>query len=123
KPNAKKDFFDKGLTIQNDISYSTGDEHSRFYMSAQDVTTTGVIPGDKNHRDAFRMNGSRETGRFNVEYSIGYTLTHTNTTPGTNVPSTTGPFAGQGLFPPQRPGEPSTGGSYFQSRPVYWTVI
>ncbi|MFL5788246.1 MAG: SusC/RagA family TonB-linked outer membrane protein [Flavisolibacter sp.] len=117
KPNAKRDFFDKGLTIQNDISYATGDDHSRFYLSAQDVTTTGVIPGDKNHRDAFRLSGSRETGRFNADYSIGYTLTHTNTTPGSGVPSTTGPFAGGNLF------GGSTGGSYFQSRPVYWTVI
>jgi TonB-linked SusC/RagA family outer membrane protein len=117
KPNAKRDFFDKGLTIQNDISYSTGDDHSRFFLSAQDVTTTGVIPGDKNHRNAFRLSGSRESGHFSTDYSVGYTLTHTNTTPGSGVPSTSGPFAGLTLF------GGNTGGSYFQSRPVYWTVI
>ncbi|GAC1420497.1 MAG: SusC/RagA family TonB-linked outer membrane protein [Flavisolibacter sp.] len=117
KPNAKRDFFNKGITTQNDISYSTGDEKSRFFLSAQDVTTTGIIPGDKNHRDAFRLAGSRETGRFSTDYSLGYTLTHTNTTPGSGVPSTTGPFAGSALF------GGNTGGSYFQSRPVYWTVI
>ncbi|HUP10628.1 MAG TPA: TonB-dependent receptor, partial [Niastella sp.] len=117
KPDAKRNFFNKGVTVQNDVSYSTGDEKSRFYLSAQDVNTTGIVPKDKNHRNAFRLSGTRESGRFSADYSLGYTLTHTNTTPGTGVPSVSGPFAGSNLF------GGSTGGSYFQGRPVYWTVI
>ena len=108
KPNAKKDFFNKGITEQNDLSISGGDERSRFYVSLEDVNIEGTIPRDRNRRDAFRLNGSREFGRFNVDYAIDYTLQHSNTTPGA--------FAVNG--------SPSTfGGSYFQNRAVYWTIL
>ncbi len=116
KANAKRDFFDKGLTFQNDVSYSGGDDKSKFFFSFQDVNAKGVMPKDVSRRNSIRANGSREGGIFKVDYNIGYTLTHTNTTPGTNVPfsSTTG----QGSTV-QYVG----GGSYFQNRPVYYTVI
>jgi TonB-linked SusC/RagA family outer membrane protein len=115
KPNSKKDFFDKGLTLQQDLSYSAGDEKSRFYMSFQDVDVKGIIPKDIAHRNTFRVNGSRETGKFRADYNLGYTVSKANTTPGSGVPfrwgtsDYTGGYAG--------------GGSYFQNRPVYWTVI
>jgi TonB-linked outer membrane protein, SusC/RagA family len=94
-PNAKKKFFDKGLTIQNDFSVSGGDDKSKFFFSVQDVDVKGIIPGDKTHRDAIRLNGSREIGKFRVDYTAGYTISKTNTTQG----------------------------SYFQGRPIYWIVI
>jgi len=124
-PNAKKNFFNTGVTVQNDLSLSTGDEHSRFFLSAQDVTQTGIIPKDKNHRSAFRINGSRDYGKFRADYTIGYTLTHTNTTPGVGVNSTAGPFSGAATSPTSGVTlfGGATGGSYFQNRPVYWTVI
>jgi hypothetical protein len=43
KPDAKKDFFDKGLTVINDVSYSLGDDHSSFLMSFQDMSAKGTI--------------------------------------------------------------------------------
>jgi TonB-dependent SusC/RagA subfamily outer membrane receptor len=51
QPNAKKGFFDKGLTIQNDFSVSGGDDKSKFFFSVQDVDVKGIVPGDKTHRD------------------------------------------------------------------------
>ncbi|MEP6928005.1 MAG: TonB-dependent receptor plug domain-containing protein, partial [Ginsengibacter sp.] len=51
-PGAKKGFFNKGLTEQNDLSISGGDEHSKFFLSIQDVSIAGTVPKDKNHRDA-----------------------------------------------------------------------
>ena len=108
KPNAKRDFFNKGITEQNDFSVSGGDDKSRFFFSVQDVNVTGTIPGDKNRRDAIRLNGQRDIGKFSVNYSVDYTLTHTNTTPGSFTVN----------------GSPTTfGGSYFQNRAVYWTII
>jgi len=115
KPNAKRQFFDKGLTFTNDVSYSGGDDKSRFFFSFQDVNTKGVLPGDVSRRNTIRANGSKEGGIFRVDYNVGYTLTHTNTTPGGNVPfgstanSTLGGYTG--------------GGSYYQNRPLYWTII
>jgi TonB-linked SusC/RagA family outer membrane protein len=114
-PNAKRGFFNHGIQTQNEISYSTGDEKSRFYLSFQDVNSSGIIPKDQSRRDAIRINGSRESGIFRADYNIGYTLTHSNTTAASGVPfnwgttSFTGGYAG--------------GGSYFQNRPLYWTII
>jgi TonB-linked SusC/RagA family outer membrane protein len=114
-PNAKKGFFQNGITTQNSISYSAGDDKSSFYLSFQDVNATGIIPEDVSRRDAIRINGSRESGIFRAEYNIGYTLTHSNTTPGTGVPFNWGTTGYVGGY--------TGGGSYFQNRPLYWTII
>lgn len=110
KPGAKKGFFDKGLTIQNDFSVSGGDDNSRYFISLQDINVTGIVPKDKSHRNTFRINGSRDIGKFTLGYSASYTIAKTNTTPTPGTFATNGTIIGQG-------------GSYFQNRPVYWTVI
>ncbi len=108
RPDAKKGFFDKGLTVQNDISISGGDDKSKFFLSIQDVNIKGTVPKDKNHRNTFRLNGSREFDRLTVGYSVDYTIQHSNTTPGAFGVN----------------GSPATfGGSYYQNRAVYWTVL
>jgi len=94
-PNGKKKFFNTGVTTQNDISYSVGDDKNSFYLSAQDVNTTGTIPGDKNRRTGVRLAGSRTSGIFHADYTLGFSQTNTNI----------------------------SGGEYFQQRPVYWNVL
>lgn len=79
-PNQKKDFFDHAITTQNNLSYAAGDDNSRFYLSAQDVNTKGVMPGDVGRRDAFRVSGSRNYGIFSADYTLGYTYKYTNVT-------------------------------------------
>ncbi|HMC98577.1 MAG TPA: TonB-dependent receptor plug domain-containing protein, partial [Ferruginibacter sp.] len=114
KANAKKAFFDKGLTFQNDVSYSGGDDKSKFFFSFQDANIKGVIPKDVARRDAIRANGSREGGIFRVDYNVGYSFTHSNITAPSGVPfnSTAGARGGY-----------TGGGSYFQNRDLYWIVI
>jgi TonB-linked SusC/RagA family outer membrane protein len=112
KPNAKLKFFDKGITEQNDLSISGGDEHSRFFLSLQDVNIAGTVPKDKNHRNSFRINGSRDFGKLTVSYDVDYTIQHSNTTPG-SFSVNSGPSTTVGGF----------GGSYFQNRAVYWTLL
>ncbi len=108
KPDAKLGFFNKGLTIQNDLSISGGDDKSKFFLSVQDVNIKGTVPNDKNHRNTFRLNGSREFDRLSVAYSVNYTIQHSNVTPGSFGVN----------------GSPSAfGGSYYQNRAVYWTVL
>ncbi len=94
-PNHIEKFFNTGVTTQNDVSYSVGDEKNSFYLSAQDVNTTGIVPGDKNRRTGVRVAGSRTTGIFHADYTVGYSQTHTST----------------------------SGTDPFQYRPVYWTVL
>jgi TonB-linked SusC/RagA family outer membrane protein len=93
--NQKYKFFDIGTTNQNDVSYSMGDDKSNFYLSAQDVNTKGVTPGDKNRRDGIRVAGARTSGIVHADYTVGYTQTNTNV----------------------------SGGDFYQGRGVYWNVL
>lgn len=79
-PNEKRNFFDKAITTQNNFSFQSGDENSRFYMSLQDVNSKNVMPGDKGRRDVFRIGGSRTYGIFSANYTASYTYKTTNTT-------------------------------------------
>jgi TonB-linked SusC/RagA family outer membrane protein len=90
-----KKFFNTGITNQSDVSYSVGDDKNNFYLSAQNIMTTGVIPGDKNRRASMRAAGSRTSGIFHADYSVGMTQTNTNI----------------------------SGDDAFQQRPVYWTIL
>ena len=67
-------FWEKGLTQQSDVNFSSGDDNSTFYMSGQYVGVTGTTPGDKYNRAAFRLNGTRKVGeKVNITYTAGYT--------------------------------------------------
>lgn len=93
--NQKRDFFNTGIKMQNDISVSGGDDKSHFYLSAQDVTSTGTIPDDTNRRTSARMAGGRKYGIFSADYTISFTKTNTSV----------------------------SGGDMYQGRPVYWNVL
>jgi TonB-linked SusC/RagA family outer membrane protein len=73
-PNGKRKFFDHGVTVQNNVSLSTGDANSLLYLSIQNVSVKGVVPKDKSQRNTFRLNGMRQYGRFRAEYNLTYAL-------------------------------------------------
>ena len=94
-PNQKLNFFNTGVSMQNDISVSGGDEKSHFYLSAQDVKSTGTVPDDTNRRTGARMAAGRKYGIFSADYSISFTNTATSV----------------------------SGGDMYQNRGVYWNVL
>ena len=69
----KKNFFNTGITIQNDISLNAGDDKSNFYLSIQDLTTKGVLPGDESRRTTFRMNAGKTYGKVRIGANFSYT--------------------------------------------------
>lgn len=69
KPDGRLNFFETGVTLQNDISYAA----KNFYLSVQDVNVKGTLGGDKNRRTTFRFNGGNEYGRFRANYNVSYT--------------------------------------------------
>jgi TonB-linked SusC/RagA family outer membrane protein len=73
--------FQTGVNMQNDISFSGGDEKSTYFLSAQYVMQTGVIPKDENERFGLRFNGSRNFGRLKTSYNINYIKNDKNITP------------------------------------------
>lgn len=74
-PNGIRNFFQTGVTNQTDVSYSTGNEHGSFYMGAQHVNATGVVPKTTKRRDNVTFNGTRKDGIFTAQYNVGYTYT------------------------------------------------
>lgn len=72
-PGEKERFFNTGVTIQNDVSITSGDEKSNFYMSVQDALTKGVVPYDKARRTSIRINTGRTYGKVRVGSNIQYT--------------------------------------------------
>jgi TonB-linked SusC/RagA family outer membrane protein len=69
KKNGRRNFFETGVTMQNDISYSA----KNFYLSAQDVNIKGTLGGDKNRRSTFRFSSGSEYGKFKANYNLAYT--------------------------------------------------
>jgi TonB-linked SusC/RagA family outer membrane protein len=67
--NGRRNFFNTGVTNQTDISFSTGD----FYISAQNVSINGTIPGDKNDRRSVNLRADKEYGRFKAGFGLRYT--------------------------------------------------
>ncbi|MBL7932579.1 MAG: SusC/RagA family TonB-linked outer membrane protein [Bacteroidia bacterium] len=66
--NNRKDFFNTGLVLQNDVSYSAKD----FYISVQDANITGVVPDDENRRTGIRLNASQTYNKFSVAFNTNY---------------------------------------------------
>jgi len=91
----KRDFFETGFSLQNDISMSSGDENGHFYLSAQDVRTTGTILDDTNSRSGARLAAGKKYGKFTADYTLSFTQTKTSL----------------------------SGGDMNQDRPVYWNVL
>jgi TonB-linked SusC/RagA family outer membrane protein len=71
-PNAKYNFFNKGNTWQNDVSYSGADDKGSYFVSFQDVKTNGTVPNDMARRTGVRFNGSRTYGVFSSSVGLAY---------------------------------------------------
>ncbi|MEL7656489.1 MAG: SusC/RagA family TonB-linked outer membrane protein, partial [Bacillota bacterium] len=68
RQNNRKDFFNTGVTMQNDVSYAAKD----FYLSVQDAMITGVVPDDENRRTGVRLNASQTYKNFKVNFNTNY---------------------------------------------------
>jgi TonB-dependent SusC/RagA subfamily outer membrane receptor len=64
--NGKKDFFQRGVSYQNELSGSVGNKWGGLYFSGQDVRTKGVVFKDEYRRSSARLNGNATFGRFTV---------------------------------------------------------
>ncbi len=74
RPEEKKKFWNTGLTIQNDLSFSSGNETGTIYLAIQDVVVKGVVPRDEARRDVFRLNASKTYRGFTATANFNYTL-------------------------------------------------
>lgn len=80
RPREKWDFWDTGISIQNDLSFSSGNESGTLFLSVQDVSIKGVVPGDEARRDVIRLNGTKNYRGFTAGFNFNYTLRTTDVT-------------------------------------------
>ncbi|OIN57961.1 SusC/RagA family TonB-linked outer membrane protein [Arsenicibacter rosenii] len=80
--NGKRNAYDVGSTIQNDLSLSSGDDRGSFFISLQDVMTKGILPGDSYRRTGGRFNATRQYGKFKGGFNIDYRVGNFNGTTG-----------------------------------------
>lgn len=78
--DGKLNAFDKGSTVQHDLSFGTADEKSSFFASFQRVDTKGIVPKDENSRTTLRINADRTFGKLKVGSTVSYSLRNTKAT-------------------------------------------
>jgi TonB-dependent SusC/RagA subfamily outer membrane receptor len=72
RPDEKRKFFNNGFQVQNGVTFSGGDEKTKFFASYQNVHNNGIVPKDKYDRNTFRFNASRELGRLTAGFNVSY---------------------------------------------------
>ena len=87
RPDEKRKFFNNGFQMQNGVSFSGGDDKTRFYASYQNVHNNGIVPKDKFDRNSFRFNASRELDRLTVGFNVSYSQQKSDVTSGTGANS------------------------------------
>ena len=70
KPNEKLNFWNTGVTNQTDLSFSAGD----YYLSAQNVNITGLMPKDVNKRITLSLRAAKDINeKLRSSFSLNYT--------------------------------------------------
>jgi TonB-linked SusC/RagA family outer membrane protein len=80
RKNERRDFFNTGYQMQNNVSFSGGDDKSKIFVSYQNVRNNGVVPKDVFDRNTFRVNASREFGKLKVGFNTSYSQKLVNMT-------------------------------------------
>lgn len=80
RPDEKRKFFNTGYQMQNGVTFSGGDEKTKFFTSYQNVHNNGIVPKDKFDRNSFRFNASRELGRLSVGFNLSYSIQKSDVT-------------------------------------------
>jgi TonB-linked SusC/RagA family outer membrane protein len=75
-------FFNTGITTQNDLSYSSGENGNTFFMGLQHVNVKGLVPKDQTKRITARVGGKKTYGAFAAEYNASYTSLNVDVTAG-----------------------------------------
>ncbi|HEX2607231.1 MAG TPA: TonB-dependent receptor plug domain-containing protein, partial [Flavisolibacter sp.] len=78
--NVRRKYWATGYTGQSDVSYRAGDATGNFYVSFQNLSSKGIVEGDRFNRNSFRINSNKMYGKFNLSFDANYTWDHANRT-------------------------------------------
>jgi TonB-linked SusC/RagA family outer membrane protein len=71
--DARRKAFDTGISMNNQVNFSGGDETSSFYMSIENQTVHGIVPHDKSNRTGARLSATKEYGKLTTSFNAAYT--------------------------------------------------
>jgi TonB-linked SusC/RagA family outer membrane protein len=71
--NSRFNAFDTGVSMNNQINFSGGDDAGTFYMSLENQKIQGIVPGDKSERTGARVSSTREFNKLSVGFNVSYT--------------------------------------------------
>lgn len=73
-PNNVKDYFNTGVTYNNTLGITGGNDKTTFYLSLNAVKGKGIVPNTDNSKYNIRYNGSTQlSNSFSATYSANYT--------------------------------------------------
>ena len=70
--NGRRDAFDIGSTVNNQVSFQGGDATSTYFMSIENNRTKGIVPKDKSERNSVRIASSKEYGKLTAGFTASY---------------------------------------------------
>lgn len=70
--DGRSNYYQTGASIQNDISYASGDDRGSMYLSYQRVDQTGTVHNDERTRQTVRFNASRNFKNLKVGANVSY---------------------------------------------------
>ncbi|MBN8823604.1 MULTISPECIES: SusC/RagA family TonB-linked outer membrane protein [unclassified Spirosoma] len=72
-PDARRKAFNTGVSVNNQVNFSGGDETSSFYMSIENQSIAGIVPNDKSNRTGTRLSATKEYGKVTASFNAAYT--------------------------------------------------
>jgi TonB-linked SusC/RagA family outer membrane protein len=74
------DFFQHGITYDNNVNLSGGSKNGSFYLSGSNFNQTGIIRNTGYNKTTFRFNGEQKYGRLTVSANAAYSVANTDRT-------------------------------------------
>jgi TonB-linked SusC/RagA family outer membrane protein len=71
-PGVRRKIWNTGLTTNNQVSVSGGNELNQFYLSLENNLAEGIVPEDKSKRTGVRLAASTEQGRLKAGFNLSY---------------------------------------------------
>ncbi|OQP49505.1 SusC/RagA family protein [Niastella koreensis] len=78
--NNIKDFFQHGITYDNNVNVSGGSKNGSFYLSGSNFKQTGILPNTGYNKTTFRFNGEQKYGALTLNANVAYSVANTDRT-------------------------------------------
>lgn len=74
------DFFQHGLTFDNNVNVSGGSKNGSFFLSGSNFNQTGILPNTGFDKTTFRFNGDQKYGGLTLAANVAYSVANTDRT-------------------------------------------